>query len=98
MSDMKRPDTTKEMTYQMWYALVGSNGDGIFARVKRIEETIPKLLTKEEHEAFEQAKLDAMRENGKKKDRIIKIVGLVLSFLGSGTVAGIIALLLRNSG
>lgn len=96
--DIKTPDTQRQMLYEIWYGLKGSNGEGLFERVRRIEESLPSLLTKDEHEEFERAKLNAMRENGRKKDRIIKVIGLVLSFLGSGTVAGVILLLMRNAG
>ena len=64
-----RPDTTDEMVYQLWYAVIGSNGDGIASqmrevrgRVESIEGIIPNLMTRESCKAIE-------REGEDKKER-----------------------------
>lgn len=34
----EKPKTTTAMLNQLWYAIIGTNGDGLCARVKRLEE------------------------------------------------------------
>lgn len=36
---IEKPRTQKEMLYQLWYAVIGSNGDGINSRIRRLEES-----------------------------------------------------------
>lgn len=62
MAAPARPETTDEMVYQLWFAVIGSNGDGLASqvrdtrmRVEGIEKTLPSLMTKEGHEAIEAA-------------------------------------------
>ena len=57
MSTVPRPETAEQMIEQLWYAVIGSNGDGIAATVRRhsrdiehIKDAIPQLLTKVEHD------------------------------------------------
>lgn len=35
---MQRPESSEEMLFQLWFAVVGSNGEGLCSRVKNIEE------------------------------------------------------------
>ena len=37
---MDQPKTQREMVQQMWFVLLGSNGDGLVERVKRIENKL----------------------------------------------------------
>ena len=63
------------MLYQLWYAVIGSNGDGIASQVRdlrervgRIEDTLPTLWSREDHECAEreyQAK-DEAKEKARK--------------------------------
>ena len=57
MSTIPRPESTDKMIEQLWFAVIGSNGDGIASTVRRhdqslklIGDTIPLLLTKQEHD------------------------------------------------
>ena len=38
MSASPKPNTNEEMLEQLWYAVIGSNGDGIASRLRRVEE------------------------------------------------------------
>jgi hypothetical protein len=60
-----RPDTTDEMVYQLWYAVIGSNGDGLASqmrevkgKVESIEGLIPSLMTRDSCKAIEREKSD----------------------------------------
>lgn len=71
MSALPKPDTQEEMLYQLWYAIIGSNGDGLASIVKgnstdiaEIKAVIPSLWTKEEHCAAE-TEDDTKRERRK---------------------------------
>jgi hypothetical protein len=63
LSIIPRPATQKEMIDQLWFAIVGSNGDGIATkvrdthdRVKTIETILPTLVTCEDLEKREAEK------------------------------------------
>lgn len=43
MSTIQKPDSTDEMIQQLWYAFVGTNGDGLASRLRRVEDTVVKL-------------------------------------------------------
>jgi hypothetical protein len=68
--------------------------NGMSDALSALNKKLPELMTRDEHEAIEAAKVAMMREQGEKKDRILKLIGIILTFLGSGTAAGIIMLLL----
>ena len=36
----ERPESTEKMVESLWQAVIGMNGDGILARVQRIEEKV----------------------------------------------------------
>jgi hypothetical protein len=64
-----RPDTTDEMVYQLWYAVIGSNGDGLASQVREvkgkvesIEGIIPSLMTRDSCKAIE-------KEGNEKQER-----------------------------
>lgn len=63
--DLKTPETQREMIYQLWYAIKGANGDGIWETVKRIERRVDELerdsATKEELHREIQGCLEADR-------------------------------------
>lgn len=40
MSDRKRPETQREMIYQLWYAIHGSNGDSIWEMQRRTQDEL----------------------------------------------------------
>lgn len=43
MSIIERPDSTDGMVSQLWFAIIGSNGDGMASRLRRVEDTIAEL-------------------------------------------------------
>lgn len=45
MASIQKPQTQKEMVEQMWFALVGTNGEGVFSRVKRVEEVLSEHIS-----------------------------------------------------
>lgn len=59
--------------------------NGMSESLKDLKEKLPQLMTKEDHAAIEAAKLEQMREMGKKKDRqnraLIAFVPLVTALL-----------------
>ena len=96
-----RPDTTDEMVYQLWYAVIGSNGDGIASqvrevrgRVENIEGIIPSLMTRDSCREIE-------REGEDKKERrkisTREKAMLAATFLGSVAAVGavIVAVAIR---
>ena len=44
----EKPRTQREMLEQLWYAVIGTNNNGVQGRVERIEERLPRLVTREE--------------------------------------------------
>jgi hypothetical protein len=51
MADRKRPETQREMIYQLWFAIFGSNGDSIWelqratrAEVKAVDRKLDEFL------------------------------------------------------
>lgn len=55
MAPVEKPATTKEQVDQMWYALIGMNGNGLISKVNRLSEqveiinsTVPQLVTRDE--------------------------------------------------
>lgn len=55
MSKVPKPATQREMIEQLWYAVIGSNGDGIAAVTRKnsedigdIKQVLPTLQTKAE--------------------------------------------------
>ena len=41
--NQQQPKTQREMMNQLWFAVIGSNGEGIAATVRRNEEAIGKI-------------------------------------------------------
>ena len=57
MSTIPRPESTDKMIEQLWFAVIGSNGDGIASTVRRhshelqsIADSLPLMMTRIEHE------------------------------------------------
>lgn len=53
MAEVRKPATQKEMVEQLWYAVIGSNGEGLAETVKKldkrvdhIDQQMPTLQTK----------------------------------------------------
>ncbi len=40
-----KPSTQKEMIYQLWYCIVGTNGDGLVDHIKHIEKRLDQCVT-----------------------------------------------------
>ena len=66
MSTVQKPATQREMVEQLWYAIIGTNGEGIAARTKRsedhiveIRETLPKLVLRTECALAQEKRADA---------------------------------------
>lgn len=66
MGNVRKPATQREMTEQLWFAVVGSNGEGIASLVRRnaeaiekLERHIPSLVTRAEIEAEKERRADA---------------------------------------
>jgi len=54
MSHVPRPSSTDEMVEQLWYAIIGTNGDGALVQIKqnrqatyRVEKKLNRYLRKE---------------------------------------------------
>lgn len=91
MSLPVRPETTDEMVYQLWYAVIGSNGDGLASqirdarkRIEGIENALPGLLTSEEHEKIETEKVEKIE---RRKLTAREKAMLAATFLGSVAAA-----------
>jgi hypothetical protein len=66
MATPTKPETTKEAVDQLWYAIIGSNGDGMAERLRRVEKKF------EEHEG---------KAVHKGNPRRLEILGLVIAGL-----------------
>ena len=96
-----RPDTTDEMVYQLWYAVIGSNGDGIASqmrevrgRVESIEGIIPSLMTRDSCKAIER---EGVEKQERRKISTREKAMLAATFIGSVAAVGavIVAVAIR---
>lgn len=97
MSNVSKPTTQKAMVEQLWFAIVGSNGEGIASVTRRnerhifeIKEQLPQLLPRDEYEEAQQKRADAdeawkrYREQ-KRMNRITLVVaGVTVPLLAAG--------------
>lgn len=73
----KKPTTQREMIDQLWYAMIGTNGNGVQARVEQIERVLPDLVTKRQCAATHQ--VDSNRRRSRwlaAKDIVLIVIGL----------------------
>lgn len=106
MATIQRPETQEDMLYQLWFAVIGSNGDGIASRVRdlddrvgRMEATMPLLWTREDHECAEReyaardkAKDDARREHIERR-KLSRRDWIVISISAIGVIIAGFALI-----
>lgn len=59
MSAIEKPENAEAMLYQLWFAVIGSNGNGLISKVDRIERALPLMMTKEQHD--EEAKTETVQ-------------------------------------
>jgi len=93
----------EEMVYQLWYAVIGSNGDGLASqvrdtkeRVEVIEKTLPTLLSREDHECADEEKRERVE---RRKMSTREKAMLVATFLGSfAAIAAVIVAIVALSG
>lgn len=83
----QKPDTEEEMINQLWYAVIGSNGEGIAKRVSsidtrllKVEKTLPEFLTYDEHEELKQK---AQKNSWRKQDVVFTSLLLFLSVINT---------------
>jgi len=95
MSKPEKPDTLEETVYQLWYAILGSNGDGMASqlretrqKVQEIQEYLPKCMTHEEHNKMEEAK-----NVGIERRKMTRREKLMLVFTGVGSLAAACAVI-----
>lgn len=77
---MEKPKTQKETIDQLWYAVIGTNGHGLTARMAHVEEKIDAHLGK------------GHAKNGKQPKRLevlATIVGILIGLQTLGFVDGI---------
>lgn len=81
----QKPDSEVEMINQLWYAVIGSNGEGIAKRVAaidnrliKVESTLPDFLTYDEHEKL---KKEAKDNKWRKQDVIFTALLLFISVI-----------------
>lgn len=79
----QKPDSEVEMINQLWYAVIGSNGEGIAKRVSsidnrllKVESKLPDFLTYDEHEKM---KKEAKDNKWRKQDVIFTALLLFIS-------------------
>ena len=114
MSVIPRPATLEDMVYQLWFAVIGSNGDGLASQVRATREEVeeikgilPTLWTREDHECAEreyQAK-DAEKEKERRENIDRRKMSarekamLVATFLGSfAGLGGVIVAIIALKG
>ncbi len=83
----QKPDSEEEMINQLWYAVIGSNGEGIAKRVVaidnrllKVEEKLPDFLTYDEHEKMQDK---AKSNTWRKQDVLFTVMLLFLSVLNT---------------
>jgi len=93
---IERPESEEEMMKQLWYAVVGSNGDGIAMVTRRnsqdiqeIKEAIPKLQTKHNCAAIIDDRVSAQRKRKLRVSDIIQWGLTILVMLAVGVPAWI---------
>lgn len=45
--DLSKPENADAMLYEIWFAIKGANGDGLWSRVKKMEERQDKYFSEE---------------------------------------------------
>lgn len=88
---VQKPDSMQEMVDQVWYAMIGMNGDGLISRViklddrlDRIEVLLPQLVTKERCVANHEEHHDRIKEQHKQKDEHLKYwIALIITNLAT---------------
>ena len=90
MGALEKPATQKEMLYQVWYAVIGSNGDGIASITRKNREDIEEI--KESTNTFLRTR-EATCPVAARRDKIITqriaLVAIGASFAGA-IIGGII--------
>src|SRR5512136_2378460 len=95
-----RPDSTDEMVYQLWYAVIGSNGDGLASQVREvkgkvesIEGLIPSLMTRQACQAVEKEKVaNVERRKISAREKAMLAATFIGSFAACGAVVVAIAI------
>jgi Mg2+ and Co2+ transporter CorA len=96
-----RPDTTDEMVFQLWYAVIGSNGDGLASQVRAvkskveaIEDVLPTLMTRDSCKAAEKERDD---KQDRRKISTREKAMLLATSLGSLAAIGavVVAIVIR---
>jgi len=95
MAVIPKPATQREMIDQIWFVLIGSNGDGVVTKVRAISKDIddiksklPTLLPREEHDEEEEKKDRGRRENSDRRKMSRREV-ISLTIAGISTLAAI---------
>lgn len=86
-----KPATQKEMVDQLWFAIIGSNGDGLATKIKdtadrvvKIEKIMPQLLTKAEHDDSEKDReKKAQGQANRRRMRWHDKMSLIFTFLAT---------------
>jgi len=94
LSTIPRPPTQKEMINQIWFVLIGSNGDGVVTKVRAISKDmddikskLPTLLPREEHDTKEDRRKMSRREIAS-----LAIAGISTVAAVGATIVAILAL------
>lgn len=81
----QKPDSEVEMINQLWYAVIGSNGEGIAKRVAaidnrliKVESKLPEFLTYDE---YEKMKKEIKDNKWRKQDVIFTVMLLFISII-----------------
>ena len=74
MEHRKKPSTIEETINELWYAVIGTNGHGLSARVKHLEEIIQGC--------FEDGRIPVVVDKGKTSKRLEKLAVLVGVMVG----------------
>lgn len=102
MSAVPRPETTDEMIHQLWFAVIGSNGDGIASRMRRVEDKVIKLEASDiEYQLQRAASCPNLEQLQKVTHKVSeleakpgKIALKVVTYVGATLGGGLLALLL----
>ena len=94
---IERPDTIEEMVHQLWFAIIGSNGDGLATEIRNTRKLVEKM---QETQCADKEELEKIREDDKKKiweaitdlkDMPAKLMKKVAIFVVSGVGIVVVA-------
>jgi len=105
MSAVPKPETSDKMVEQLWYAVIGSNGDGMASRLRRVEDSVVELqkgdilyqASRDETCPYAETIKLLAEEQAELKARPAKIALRVVTYILATAGGGFLVILLANA-